>query len=112
MTKDLFEQISNWQAATFPDSTVLSKLKHLEDELIELREASEHGWSAEIQLELADCFILLIGIADKCGESYDSVCKWIDFKMNINKDRKWGEPDLFGVVNHIKEDEKEVQDDK
>ncbi len=33
---------------------------------------------------------------------YQDICKAIQEKFEINKARKWGEPDANGVVNHIK----------
>ena len=54
------------------------------------------------RLEFADCFLLLFGAASSDGMSYEDICNAIQEKLEINKRRKWGEPDKNGVVNHIK----------
>lgn len=104
MTKKQFESIIAWQKQTFPRSTTESKLGHLCEEIIEL--------FAEIKMkgekkheEFADCFILLFGAAAVDGMSYEDICKAIDDKMAINRSRKWGKPDAFGVVRHIKSED-------
>ena len=100
MNKTQFKEIVTWQDKTFGEATPQSKLAHLDEELIELKEAIEAG-SADQYLEFADCFLLLFGAAAKAGMSYDDICEAIDSKMEINKKRKWGKPDKNGVVKHI-----------
>jgi NTP pyrophosphatase (non-canonical NTP hydrolase) len=101
MNLEQFEEITKWQKETFGRATALSKVAHLQEEIMELindlKSNSEHK-----RLEFADCFILLFGAAAQDGMSYSDICQAIDDKMKINKLRKWGEPKENGVVNHIK----------
>ena len=78
-----------------------NKLAHLDLELKELKSDIESN-SKDKRLELADCFMLLIGIAAFEGFTYEDVIDALEEKMKINKRRKWGEPDSNGVVSHIK----------
>lgn len=105
MTKQQFDEITAWQRETFPKATKFSKLAHLEDELEELVMAlhSENETEEGKRLEFADCFLLLFGAASAHGMTYEDICYAIDYKMQINKVRKWRTPDKDGVVNHIKE---------
>lgn len=105
MTKEMFQEITEWQNKTFPASTSLSKVHHLKKELEELQYDIEQNFPTSKALEFADCFILLMGAAASDGMSYEDVCDVINRKMQINKLRKWGTPDKNGVVLHIKEKE-------
>lgn len=100
MKKDQFTEITEWQKRTFSESTSLSKISHLKQELEELisdlKDRSENR-----SMEFADCFLLLFGAAAADGMSYEDICDCIDEKMKINYQRKWGKPDSEGVVNHI-----------
>lgn len=104
MTEGRFISITNWQDKTFPNSTALSKVEHLKQECEELylEIVGFHKANHKAGFELADCLILLYGVAAKLGLSYDDINNVIDDKMKINMERKWGEPDANGVVNHIK----------
>lgn len=105
MTEEMFDEITKWQRETFPQATKFSKIAHLEQELEELVMAlhSEHETETGKQSEFADCFMLLFGAAAAHGMTYDDICCAIAQKMEINKSRKWGQPDKNGVVNHIRE---------
>lgn len=104
MTKDQFLDITAWQKETFGQATASSKLAHLYEEVQELHNELYRKDNAEAKrLEYADCFLLLFGSAAADGMSYEDIIKCIDDKMKINKARKWGKPDKFGVVKHIKE---------
>lgn len=105
-----FKEVTEWQQETFGDKcTTVSLARHLIDEVIELRdelmfvELLVRGNYYNIEKELADCFILLFGIANRLGYDHDDLCKFIDNKLAINKQRKWNEPDANGVIKH-KED--------
>ena len=100
MTKTQFENVTTWQRATFPKANALSKIHHLEQEVQEL-EMDLVSNNEERHLEFADCFLLLFGAASADGMSYQDICDAIDEKMEINKKRKWGKPDINGVVNHL-----------
>lgn len=84
----------DWARATFPDSTPEAKFAHLKKELIELE-----GNLGDAH-EIADCVILLAGIADLQGIDLGEA---IAAKLEILKDRSWGKPDSEGVIEHIRE---------
>lgn len=105
MTEQLFNLIKEFQDKTFPTATALSKLHHLKEEVDELIKALEEN-DPNLRLELADCFLLLIGATRKLGFSFYDMDPIILEKLEIIKLRKWGEPDERGVVKHIKEAEK------
>lgn len=101
MTSRLFADISSWQKNTFPDATANSKLCHLTEEVIELKEAIAEN-HPDKRLEFADCFLLLFGAAASDGMCYDDIINCIKEKFEIVQKRKWGKPDENGVVKHIK----------
>lgn len=100
MTEQQFNDISAWQKQTFPNATPLSKIAHLAEELQELYSDLKIN-NPERRLEFADCFLLLFGCAAADGMAYKDVCDAIQEKFDINKSRKWGEPDENGVVKHL-----------
>ncbi|HDZ04885.1 hypothetical protein LCGC14_0370500 [marine sediment metagenome] len=95
-----FHKVINWQRETFRHATALSKIAHLKQELEELE--ADIKEDKDSRLEFADCFILLFGAAECEGMTYSSIQMCIENKMEINYNRKWGDPDENGVVNHIK----------
>jgi NTP pyrophosphatase (non-canonical NTP hydrolase) len=104
MIKKQFEKITIWQKETFGQVTALSKINHLLEEIEELKWALDSDdTDISVEEEFADCFILLFGAAALHGYTFDSICKIIDAKMEINYKRKWGKPKENGVVNHIDE---------
>lgn len=103
-----FQEVVEWQDKTFPSITTVSTLYHLKEEVEELRIDIING-DPKKRIELADCFILLYGVARKEGMSFDDIMKAIDEKMAINKARKWGEPKENGVINHVKSENSEYR---
>jgi len=101
MRQDQFNEIVAWQKQTFPKATSLSKVFHLEKEVVELRNDLLANYPDK-RLEYADCFLLLFGSAASDGMSFQDICNAIDEKMQINRERKWGNADENGVVHHIK----------
>ena len=97
------KQIAKWATKQFPYQTPLSKMKHLEREIKELREEIVKSImappSSNLPVELSDCGILLLEIADIYKID---LLKEMKAKMKINKSRKWGKPDEHGVSSHIK----------
>lgn len=86
-------EISEWAATTFPHQTPASKVAHLTDEVKELADNPGDGE------EMADCFILLLNLADMGGfDLLEEARK----KMAKNKLRIWGAPDARGVCRHVK----------
>lgn len=102
MTEEQFIEIVGWQKKTFGNATPLSKLAHLDREIIELKLDLKNK-NPNRRLEFADCFFLLFGAAAADGMSYEDICEAISEKFKINQNRRWGTPDEYGVVNHIKE---------
>jgi NTP pyrophosphatase (non-canonical NTP hydrolase) len=100
MTEQQFNEIVAWQQKTFPQSTALSKMAHLAEELEELV-ADLKSNAPDRRLEFADCFFLLFGAAASDGMSYNDICQAIQEKFDINKSRQWGKPDADGVVRHV-----------
>jgi len=103
MTENQFNEIVAWQKQTFPKATSLSKVFHLEKEVFELRNDLIDK-NTDRRLEYADCFLLLFGSAASDGMSFQDICNAIDEKMQINRERKWGNADENGVVHHIEEE--------
>lgn len=95
-----FTDIVEWQQQTFPGATSLSKVEHLKEEVNELAESIESN-DTKRALEFADCILLIYGAAAADGMTYHNIMEAIDFKMSINRNRKWGKPDEKGVVKHI-----------
>ncbi|MGD9525043.1 MAG: dATP/dGTP pyrophosphohydrolase domain-containing protein [Gemmatimonadales bacterium] len=88
----LVPELVQWQAETFKDATVHSKIAHLVEEVVELAQAPH---DAE---EYADCFMLLTGAAHVAGVDLASAVR---DKLAVNRARQWGEPDEHGVVRHV-----------
>lgn len=105
MTEQLFNEIVQWQTETFPKSNAISKVHHLVEEVQELLESltDKKFTYREMEMEFADCFLLLIGAAASAGLDYEEVVEIIQDKLAINRTRKWGTPDENGVVNSIKD---------
>ena len=103
MTKEMFEWITKWQRETFTQATAQTAANHLKSEVDEL--LHDVTWckpKEQTVAEYADCFLLLFGSASLYGLSYDDICKAINDKMEINKERKWGKPNDQGFVEHIR----------
>ena len=87
------KKLFKWQTTTFPNANKNGILEHLKREVEELAEHhSPH--------EAADIFILLLEHSNLCG--YNLLQESVR-KLEINKKRKWKEPDEYGVIEHIKE---------
>jgi len=102
-----FKAVTEWQRETFgTKGTPVSLARHLIDEIIELRDElmykdiSLSDNDEFIEKEIADCFILLFGIADKLEYTHDDLKLFIDAKLAINKKREWNDPSPNGVIKH------------
>ncbi len=97
--KDRWQEIQNdigiFTDKTFGQSTLLSKMTHLQDEIEEILA------SPDDKMEWADCLILFLDAARRTGMDMDVLYNAVQDKMEINKNRKWGEPDENGVVRHV-----------
>jgi len=93
----LQDEIAQWSDATFGSSRPATRpLHHLAKEILELLEAPDD------QMEYADCLILLLDAFRMGGGSADDLIETCFQKLEINKKRKWGDPDENGVVEHIR----------
>ncbi len=101
MKEQQFNEITQWQKETFKQATSLSKIAHLDREIQELS-GDLLIKAPDRRLEFADCFLLLYGAAHADGMTYEDICSAIQEKFEINKSRKWGEPNEKGIVEHIK----------
>ena len=90
---DVFSEVGAWGAETFPASTDASKLKHLMKEVAEL---AANPSSAE---EMADVVMLVSHLAYAHGIDLTAA---IRYKLEICRQRTWGEPDADGVVEHVR----------
>ena len=119
--QNLQDDIKQWSDETFGShrtgKPIAHHLKKEIDEVIDAIEGLEtetsntkadvrsvYWWKhTRVKFELADCLTLLLDIA---AHEYINVSDLLDAseeKMEINKKRKWGEPDENGVVEHIPE---------
>lgn len=99
MNKEQFITVTKWQDETFTKGTLLSYINHLEEEVVELKKNTEN--KQYTQEEIADCFLLLFAICNKCKLNYEDVVTLIDEKMKINRNRQWGKVNEKGYVKHI-----------
>lgn len=71
-TLDEFQrEVGQWGQATFPQSKLLSIIRHFEEEARELVDAMEHPTKSiqEVDEEAADCFLLLLHYCHRRGVS-------------------------------------------
>ncbi len=97
---DFQREVGAWQDGTFPDATRQSVIAHFGEEAEELRFAVALG-NEKIAEEAADCFLLLIGLANKCGFSLIDAAR---AKFGRNQDRKWGTVTAEGYTKHTAEE--------
>lgn len=95
------DDIKAWTDVQFPEQSVLGKLSHLKEEITELQNAVDNGIKADIDDELADCWILLLNATSYLNYNEKDIKSIIDNKLAINKARKWGKPTREGIVHHI-----------
>ena len=77
-----------------PDGAIAHLLK-------EVKELADHPHDS---MEYADCFMLLLDAASNAGISVDTILDVAWEKLEINRQRKWGEPGPDGVVEHVRDD--------
>jgi hypothetical protein len=109
--------IQKWSDETFGKhriaTPIVYHLKKEVDELIEKLEDWHKGQYGsmevcaeklhEIKMEFADCFMLLIDAAAHFPLTMDAIYKATEEKLEINKNRKWGQQDENGVIEHIRD---------
>lgn len=99
--EDWIVEITGWQDKTFPQATPLSAAIHLTREALEVQASAKAGQLDELASELADVFLLTVGVAHLSGIDLEEA---VARKMAINRNRVWGEPDSDGVVEHVREE--------
>lgn len=101
----LQQEVGTWGDTTFPLSVPRSVMAHLSDEITELADevdaftdCADATTRAALAEEAADCFLLLLHLAHKCGFDLNEAAQ---AKFEKNQVRVWGEPDERGVVRHV-----------
>lgn len=90
-----------WSLETFgKKNTAISNVKHLKKEVKELLEALGKKKPHELQHEFADCFLLLIEAAGKCGINMKDLLNISVEKHKICKTRKWKKANKQGFSEH------------
>ena len=99
---DFQQGVGEWGIKTFHHSIADcgAIVNHIKKEVDELELQVAYGNSLEIVTECADIYILLLHIAHLHDIDLMRMAKW---KMSINAQREWKEPDKDGVVEHVKE---------
>jgi NTP pyrophosphatase (non-canonical NTP hydrolase) len=106
--KKLVKETEEWREKTFHSETSLSIAMKLQEEFFEVKEEIENSRHREIgarerlRSELADCFILLFGIAYREQIPYEDMLLAIQAKHTVNTLRTWNKPDANGIVKHKK----------
>ncbi len=103
----LMDDIREWSDATFGENRVIPQLHHLIKEVPEVIKAIEENPDTKLfgDCEFADCFMLLLDAASHHGMKASDLIYITGKKLELNKKRKWKEPDENGVVEHIAEPE-------
>lgn len=99
---DLYEDVlqanlREWTEKQFPTRNLHSILAHLHKEIAELEQKPDDMY------EFADCFMLLFDAASFQNKRMSDIFIAIEQKLEINKKRKWGEPNSEGFTEHIRE---------
>jgi len=98
------DNIKEWSDDTFGSHRTGKPIAyHLKKEVDEVIAAIDNGEHIRIKFELADCFTLLLDIAAHEHINISELLDASEEKLEINKKRKWSEPDENGVVEHIAE---------
>lgn len=125
--ESVFEEMAKWSDKTFGKGVhhlIIPKLYHLRKEIDELEEiinkyfvsknaegvtVADRGlmYLGGISEEFADCFLLLLDAARCYGMNSEMILLAIEQKLEINKQRIWGHPDKYGLVEHIKSENKQ-----
>lgn len=91
------EAVGQFSDQTFgKERSYISPLKHLEKEVIEIQESGKMSEYADAQLLLLDSFRKRFP-----GVHTDVLLQECATKIEINKTRKWSQPDKDGVFEHV-----------
>ncbi len=100
------DDIREWSDATFGEKQKsIPILHHLIKEVPEAIAAVSEVPNITLRgrFEFADCFMLIIDAANHYGMTAEDLIRFSNFKLDVNKTRKWGKPDENGVIEHIPE---------
>lgn len=107
--QSLQEIVGEWGEITFPNSTLLSIMAHLREEVAELDHEvraglPKHGparYFVQVAIgeELADCYLLLLHLAHRVGIDLDMAAAG---KFDANRQRTWHD-DGRGYAKHVEE---------
>lgn len=100
--EELFEEITTWQEQTFSESgTLAGGSNHIHRQAVDLVRAVETGGPLlrdRVADQIADIVILCLWVARCVGVDLLDV---IRTKHRLNLERKWREPDIQGVIEHV-----------
>ena len=93
----LQRDVATWAAGTFPAATLASTFAHLRRELAEV-EADPAD-----PVEWADVLLIFLHASHRFGGmSWERILAAAREKFAVNQQRRWGEPDAEGVVEHVR----------
>jgi len=105
---ELWWDVANWHAATFPDESVPVIIRKLQEEVGELLAVAERVEAAEFPYggnefteEVADVVICWIALQNRLGLHQAMLNAAVSNKHRINEARIWGTPDANGVRRHV-----------
>ena len=91
------DDLAAWSDDTFKGQTSAGKLAHLAKEVKELCADPAD------KMEYADCFMLLIDAWRLDHGDMNELLYYASQKLEICRNRTWGEPNADGSVEHIRE---------
>lgn len=95
---ELVQMLGEWSQKTFNPTGKTNKYSRLVSMFRKLtEEIQELSQELSSPMEIADCVMLLMDMAYLNKIDLESA---IIQKLNINRERKWSEPDKNGVVRH------------
>ena len=92
LQKDLHE----WASKQFKGQPISGKFAHLRKEVSELEADPKDV------MEYADCYILLMDIANNNGVLFSDIHAAAEIKLEINKKRSWGKQNEDGSIEHTR----------
>ena len=102
--EELVLEVQAWQRKTFPRETPMGITKQFITEALELYTVVDNECPIEnIEEEIADCMLLLIGLAGKLSidKLHIDIMKSLEKKHVINTKRDWGKMNDQGFVEHV-----------
>ena len=94
-----WDALAEWSQATFgtdAERGAIGPLKHLEKEAREAQEALD-------PIEIADCLLLVFDAARRRGLTLDQLMDAAEWKLEVNKMRKWNKPTSDEPIEHVRQ---------